>query len=80
MPIALLIQGVDVVLAGTTIKGSIVIPHLRFEWKFDQIISRLDVRKEQTIKVKSAFSQINRELDQTEHLVNYLLNFSIDLV
>ena len=80
MLIALLSQWVDIVLAGTTIKGSIVIPHLRFEWKFDQIISRLDVRKEQTIKVKSAFSQIYRELDQTEHLVNYLLDFSIDLI
>ena len=80
MPIALLRQGVDVVLAGAAIKGSIVIPHLRFEWKFDQIISWLNVWKEQTIKVKSALSQINRELDQAEHLVNYLLYFSIDLV
>ena len=43
MMIALLIDGTDVVQAGATIKGFIVISHLRFEGDFDQIVSRLYV-------------------------------------
>ena len=39
MMIVLLIDGADVVQAGATIKGFIVISHLRLERNFDQIVS-----------------------------------------